>query len=231
MSNKPKIILLCGGEGERLRPLTIDIPKPLIQVNKKPIISYIFEHLESFKLDEFIIATGYQADKIDSYMKELKPSFSYKTINSGKTDIIQRIKDSSKYINTDFMILYGDTLSDLDIDKLINFHKQHGQPASMSVWPLKTQFGLVKTDSNDKVISFEEKPNLDKWINIGYFYFDRDFMDFIFQYSSFEIFLEEVAKKGLISAYKHNGMHITINTLRELDDAEDELNKIIKEYK
>ena len=230
MSNKPKIILLCGGKGERLRPLTIDIPKPLIQINKKPIISYIFEHLESFKLDEFIIATGYKADKIDSYMKELKPSFSYKTVNSGETDIIQRIKDSSKYIDTDFMILYGDTLSDLDIDKLINFHKQHRQPATISVWPLKTQFGLIETDFNDKVVSFEEKPTLDKWINIGYFYFDRDFMDFILQHSSFEIFLEEVAKKGLISAYKHNGVHITINTLRELDDAEDELNRIIKEY-
>tara|TARA_Y100001935_G_scaffold255654_1_gene270542 strand:- start:191 stop:883 length:693 start_codon:yes stop_codon:yes gene_type:complete len=228
MPNKPKIILLCGGKGERLRPLTIDMPKPLIQINKKPIISYIFEHLESFYLDEFIIATGYKADKIDSYMKELKPSFTYKTVNSGETDIIQRIKDASKYINTDFMILYGDTLSDLNIDKLINFHKQHSQPATISVWPLKTQFGLIETDSNDKVVSFKEKPTFDKWINIGYFYFDKDFMDFILQYSSFERFLEEVAKKGLISAYKHNGIHITVNTLRELDDAEDELNKIIK---
>ena len=231
MSNRPKIILLCGGKGERLRPLTTDIPKPLIPLNKKPIISYIFEHLESFKLDEFIITTGYKADKIDFYMKELKPSFSYKTVNSGETDIIQRIKDSSKYIDTDFMILYGDTLSDLDIDKLINFHKQHSQPATISVWPLKTQFGLVETNSNDKVVSFEEKPTLDKWINIGYFYFDRDFMDFILQHSSFENFLEEATKKGLISAYKHNGIHITINTLRELDDAEDELNKMVEEYK
>ena len=231
MSNRPKIILLCGGKGERLRPLTIDIPKPLIQINKKPIICYIFEHLESFKLDEFIITTGYKADKIDFYMKELKPSFSYETVNSGETDIIQRIKDSSKYIDTDFMILYGDTLSDLDIDKLINFHKEHSQPATISVWPLKTQFGLVETDSNDKVVSFKEKPTLDKWINIGYFYFDRDFMNFILQHSSFENFLEEVAKKGLISAYKHNGVHITINTLRELDDAEDALNKMVKENK
>ena len=123
MSNKPKIILLCGGKGERLRPLTIDMPKPLIQINKKPIISYIIEHLESFKLDEFIITTGYKADKIDSYMKELKPSFTYRTVNSGETDIIQRIKDSSKYIDTDFMILYGDTLSDLDIDKFLQDRK------------------------------------------------------------------------------------------------------------
>jgi len=231
LSNRPKIILLCGGKGERLRPLTIDLPKPLIQINKKPIISYIFEHLESFKLDEFIITTGYKADKIDSYMKELKPSFSYKTVNSGETDIINRIKDSSKYIDTDFMILYGDTLSDLDIDKLINFHKQHSQPVTISVWPLKTQFGLVETDSNDKVVSFEEKPTLDKWINIGYFYFDRDFMNFILRQSSFENFLKEVTKKGLITAYKHNGFHITINTLRELDEAEDELNKMVKENK
>tara|TARA_Y100000591_G_scaffold125211_1_gene107068 strand:+ start:48401 stop:49096 length:696 start_codon:yes stop_codon:yes gene_type:complete len=231
LSKKPKIILLCGGKGERLRPLTVDIPKPLIQINKKPIISYIFEHLESFNIDDFIIATGYKADKIHSYMQELEPSFSYKTVYSGDADIIQRIKDSSKHIDTDFLVLYGDTLTDLDVDKLIKFHKQHSQPVTISVWPLKTQFGLVETDSNNKVISFKEKPTLDKWINIGYFYFDRDFMNVILQYSSFVSFLNDAAKKGIISAYKHEGVHITINTLRELDEAEDQLNKIVKEIK
>ena len=90
---------------------------------------------------------------------------------------------------------------------------------------------MVETDSNDKVVSFKEKPTLDKWINIGYFYFDRDFMGFMLQHSSFENFLEEAAKKGFISAYKHKGVHITINTLRELDDAEDALNKMVKENK
>ena len=127
------------------------------------------------------------------------------------------------------MVLYGDTLSDLDVDKLIKFHKQHSQPVTISVWPLKTQFGLIETDSNNKVISFKEKPTLDKWINIGYFYFDRDFMNVILQYSSFVSFLNDAAKKGIISAYKHEGVHITINTLRELNEAEDQLNKIVKE--
>lgn len=231
MANSPKVILLCGGKGERLRPLTSNTPKPLIPLNNKPILSYIFEHLEGYKLNDFIIATGYKAEKIDSFMDSIKPSFSYKTVNLGNADIIQRIKGVSKFLDSDFMVLYGDTLSDLNINNLIKFHKNHKCPATISVWPLKTQFGLVEINSDDLVTSFQEKPVLDKWINIGYFYFDRDFMDIIAQYSSFEDCLIQSSIKGLIAAYRHEGIHITINTLRELQIAEEELEQIEIGYK
>ena len=104
MANSPKVILLCGGKGERLRPLTSNTPKPLIPLNNKPILSYIFEHLEGYKLNDFIIATGYKAEKIDSFMDSIKPSFSYKTVNLGNADIIQRIKGVSKFLDSDFMV-------------------------------------------------------------------------------------------------------------------------------
>tara|TARA_B100001142_G_C14275091_1_gene632509 strand:- start:132 stop:821 length:690 start_codon:yes stop_codon:yes gene_type:complete len=229
MKKKVTSIILCGGKGERLRPLTKDIPKPLINVNKKPILSYIFDHLLGSQLENFIIATGYKAEKIESYLEEIDPSFNYKIINSGDTDIIRRIQDSKDQITNDFMVLYGDTISDVDISELINFHNSHSNPITITVWPLKTEFGVVELSQESQVISFEEKPELGKWINIGYFYFDHEMIKMLCEYDSFEDFLIDASERRLLSAYKHRKMHLTINNLSELSKAEEELNKLVKD--
>ncbi len=229
MRKKVTSIILCGGKGERLRPLTKEIPKPLININEKPILSYIFDHLLGFQLGNFIIATGYKADKIENYLKEINPSFNYKITNSGDADIIKRIQDSASEIKNDFMVLYGDTISDVDISELINFHNSHSNPITITVWPLKTEFGVVELSKESQVISFEEKPELGKWINIGYFYFDHEMIKMLSEYDSFEDFLIDASRKRLLSAYKHKKMHLTINNLSELSKAEEELNKLVKD--
>ena len=226
MQKKVTVLILCGGKGERLRPLTHNIPKPLIKVNKKPILSYIFDHLTKYNLNDYVIATGYKSHKIEDYLQQLKPTFRYKTVFSGDVDIIQRIKDASEYIENDFMVLYGDTISDVDISKLIKFHRSHNNLVTITVWPLKTQFGLVEISEDSHVISFQEKPVLGKWINIGYFYFNFEMMQMMNQYDTFEEFLAISSKQKLLSAYKHNNMHLTINNLSERNEAEEELKLI-----
>jgi len=221
------VLILCGGKGERLRPLTHNIPKPLIRVNKKPILSYIFDHLTKYNLNDFVIATGYKSHKIEDYLQQMKPKFRYRIVDSGDVDIIQRIKDASVYIKNDFMVLYGDTISDIDISNLIKFHRSHNNLVTITVWPLKTQFGLVEISEDSHVISFQEKPVLGKWINIGYFYFNFEMMQMINQYDTFEELLIASSKQKLLSAYKHNNMHLTINNLSELNEADEELNKLI----
>ena len=227
MKKEATVLILCGGKGERLRPLTHNIPKPLIRVNKKPILSYIFDHLTKYNLNDFVIATGYKSHKIEDYLQQMKPKFRYRIVDSGDVDIIQRIKDASVYIKNDFMVLYGDTISDIDISNLIKFHRSHNNLVTISVWPLKTQFGLVEISEDSHVISFQEKPVLGKWINIGYFYFNFEMMQMINQYDTFEELLIASSKQKLLSAYKHNNMHLTINNLSELNEADEELNKLI----
>ena len=227
MQNELTVLILCGGKGERLRPLTNNMPKPLIAVNNKPILSYIFDHLTKYNVNDYVIATGYKSHKIEKYLLELKPKISYKTVFSGDVDIIQRIKDASVYIKNDFMVLYGDTISDIDISNLIKFHRSHNNLITITVWPLKTQFGLVEISEDSHVISFQEKPVLGKWINIGYFYFNFEMMQMINQYDTFEELLIASSKQKLLSAYKHNNMHLTINNLSELNEADEELNKLI----
>ena len=97
----------------------------------------------------------------------------------------------------------------------------------MTAWPLVSQFGLVEITPDGKVTSFKEKPILDKWINIGYFYFRQKTFDLFNKFDRFQDFLHFVAEQGDLNAYRHRGIHITVNTLKELEEAEENLKEII----
>ena len=223
-----KVLILCGGKGERLRPLTNNIPKPMITIKDEPILFYIIKHLKTYDLNNFIFATGYKSNIIHEYLDRYNKDLIFETIDSGDVDIIKRIQDASEYIRSDFLVLYGDTISDIDINDLIKNHQSHNQPVTMTVWPLKSQFGLVDIDQNGKVLSFQEKPILDKWINIGYFYFNFEMLESINKYQRFDVFLKDISEKGILNAFRHPGVHITVNTVEELKEAEKSVIKIIK---
>ena len=219
-SKKLKAVLLCGGKGERLYPLTDKTPKPLVNIKEKPILSYIIDHLFKYSITDLIILTGYKSNKIKGYVSKNYPSSNIQIIDSGYVDIIKRIQDALHFIDDDFILLYGDTISNIDIDKLIKFHQSSDHQVTISVWPLISQFGIVEIDNMGTVYGFKEKPKLDKWINIGYFYFNHSVFDRIKESSSFAELLEDFAAQRILGAYKHEGIHITINTVKELAEAE-----------
>jgi len=227
MKEKLKVVVLCGGKGERLRPLTKNIPKPLIEIKSRPILSYIIEHLDRHHLTDLIVLTGYKSEKISYYIKNNFDSSHIETVDSGDVDIIQRIRDALPSIDGDFMVLYGDTISDVDISSLMECHHASSHLATMTVWPLVSQFGVVEVNSSGTVVEFKEKPRLDKWINIGYFYFDSSVAKMMNQYSSFADLLEGMADKRILGAFKHEGIHITVNTVKELTDAEKNITNIV----
>ena len=94
-------IILCGGEGQRLRPITNDIPKPLIKIKNKPILYYIIEHLKKYNIKKYLIATGYKSKKIEEYMNQEFNSLNYKIVDSGNTDILSRVRACMQYIADD----------------------------------------------------------------------------------------------------------------------------------
>ena len=224
----PEAIILCGGKGERLRPITNDIPKPLVKINKHPILHYVIEHLKKYNITKIHIASGYKSNVIREYFLETYYDSEINIYDSGDVDIIKRVQDILLTVKSDVIILYGDTISDVNINKLINSHRKSLQEISMTVWPLKISYGLVEIDDNDIVRSFVEKPTLDKWINIGYFYINKSCRKTIYEFDRFETFLFESANAKSINAYKHKGLHITVNTLSELEDAKKSINNIIK---
>ena len=190
--NKLTVIILCGGKGKRLLPITKNIPKPLIKINNKEIIYYILEHLKRYKLENIILATGYKSE----LFKKIKlKSLNIKIVKSGvNKDIVDRIRAVSVKENHYFLVCYGDTIVDINIDKLINFQKKFKNKIIFSVHKLKSQFGVLKI-KNSKVLHFKEKPNFNYYFNIGFFLFDKEKLKFMKKFKTFKSFLESNYEK------------------------------------
>ena len=212
-------LLLCGGEGTRLHPLTKKIPKPLVKIKNKTIIDHIIEHLHKSGLREFLICSGYKSNLMSRHFKKYK-SIDAKIINSGKVDILQRILDCKSMIGNDFMICYGDTIANVNIKKLYAFHKSHSKIATVCSYQLKQNFGIIKKNDENLVISFNEKPKYPGSINIGYFIFNKKIFKHIHSANNWLDLINILIEKKQLFSYEHDGIHITINTLTELALAE-----------
>jgi NDP-sugar pyrophosphorylase family protein len=223
MKSNVTALILCGGKGERLRPLTESTPKPLVCINNRPILSYLLDHIKSFEISDVVVATGYLSDKIEEFFKSSYTELNVEIVNSGDADILERINSCMPCIEGDFIVFYGDTLANIDLQALQDFHYEHDKKITMTLWPLKSDFGLVELDSNNTVKSFQEKPTLDKWINIGGFYYQQEAVKLLGRHSNYANFLSHAGSISEIKGYKHDGIHITVNTLHELEKAEENI--------
>ena len=220
-------IILCGGKGTRLRPLTNNLPKPLINLNDKPILYYIVNHLIKYNINKFIIATGYKSDMIEKFMINNFSKLNYKIVNSGDVGILERIKDSIKYVKDDFLLCYGDTISNINIDELINFHNTKESSVTISSYPITIPFGVMSVNDDNIVESFNEKPRLESVMNIGYFYFPKNKFSQFNNCADLLDVINNLIDKKLLRCFEHNNIHITINTISELEYAEKNIKKIL----
>ena len=223
-----KALILCGGKGERLRPLTENAPKPMVKINNKPILEYVIDHIISFNIDEIILLTGYKGNLIQDEISDKYINKNITFSNSGDVDIIKRINNAASFIDDDFLLFYGDTISDVNINALIKHHNMLNNEMTMTLWPLRSQFGIIDVNSENIIYSYKEKPILDHWINIGYFYINYQLLSDMKKYEKFELFLLDLIKKRNVTGFKHMGAHITVNTIQELEEAEENINMINK---
>jgi|TARA_B110000483_G_scaffold68389_1_gene85431 glucose-1-phosphate cytidylyltransferase len=221
-----KVVILAGGFGTRLSEYTKFIPKPMVKLNNKPIIYYIMKHFSNYGFKEFYIALGYKGDVIRNYFK--KNSFKWKInlIETGiKTMTGGRIKKLNKYLDEeDFFMTYGDGLSDVNLKKLLQFHKKNKKAlVTMTAVRPPARFGAIKIRGK-KVSVFREKSKIDEgWINGGFFIMNKKFIDYIQKYSTYleKSPLEKAAKKNQLYAFKHNGFWQCMDTKRDKDNLED----------
>jgi glucose-1-phosphate cytidylyltransferase len=220
------IVILCGGKGLRLRPLTKTQPKPLIKINDKSILENIIKHFLNYKIKNFIIATGYKNELIDEFIKKKFKKHNIKTIYTGiNSDIIVRLEKISKHSNNNFLVCYGDTMLDIDLNNYIKFYLENKKKILVASYQLKSSFGILDIKKNNEVVNFKEKPKLDIWFNIGYFMFSFDKFHYFKKFNQFKKLLKFLSKNKLMKAYKHTGKHITINTVSELEIAKQQIKK------
>ena len=228
-----KCVILAGGKGTRISELTKKIPKPMIKIMGRPIIFHIMKHYSNYGIKDFIIAAGYKQNVIKRYFQNKKPkSWKIQIINTGQDTMTGgRLKRLKKYLNNEtFMVTYGDGLSNVNINKLIKFHKKFKKISTLTTVRPPARFGAIKIKGN-KVTYFKEKSKLDEgWINGGFFVFEPEIFKLIKNDKTFleREPLQKLGKKKQLLAFKHNGFWQCMDTIRDKKILEREFKKIKK---
>lgn len=240
-----KVIILAGGYGTRLGTISDLIPKPMIEIGGKPILWHIMKIYSFYGYNEFIICLGYKGKVIKDYFYNYNNYISDFTIDIIKRDVVYhdkisenwritladtglntlkggRIKRIEKYLDSDInMLTYGDGVANIDIKKLIEFHKSHGKIVTLTGVTPPSMFGEI-IENSGKVISFEEKPQTSNGlINGGYMVFNKELLGFLTpdQDCDFEFGpLENLAKEGQVMTYKHPGFWECGDTIRDVNN-------------
>ena len=209
MINKvSKVVILAGGFGSRLSEYTNLIPKPMVKIGNKPILIHIMKLYLNFGYRDFYILMGYKSSVIKKYFKNFKSKWKINLIETGLDTMTGgRVKRMKKYLkNETFMLTYGDGLSNININKLVKFHKKQKKIITISAVRPPARFGSLKLKGS-KVLNFREKSQLDEsWINGGFFVIEPSFFKMIKGDSTIleKEPLERAVKEKKICAYKHN---------------------------
>ena len=232
-----KAVILAGGKGTRLSELTKSIPKPMVKIGGTPILAHIIQIYLKYGFKDFYILVGFKSKIIKKFFKNYVKSnqsfvFKFKKkkcnitiIDSGKNSMTGgRLKTVKKFLtkNEDFMFTYGDGVSNINIKKLVKFHKKNKKMVTVTAVRPPARFGeiLIK---NNLVKSFKEKPQVTQgWINGGFFVAKSNFLDFIKNKRTIleKNPLEKVAKKKQLSVFKHFGFWKCMDTLRDRNELE-----------
>ncbi len=221
-----KAIILAGGRGKRLSPITDYVPKPLIPIKNIPIIEWQIKYLKKYGVNEVIICTGYKTKMIENYLSmkniEIKIKFSIEKLPLGTGGAIKKagrmIKDKS------FFVINGDTITNIDLKKLA---KKQNSIASIE---LKTKFGVLETSGN-KITKFREKKEIsDLWMNAGIYYLQKEILRDLPDKGDIEKTLfPDYAKKGKLNTIKFKKIKWhSIDSFKDIEECSLEIEKIIK---
>lgn len=239
-----KVVIFAGGLGTRISEETDTRPKPMVEVGGKPVLWHIMKIYSHYGFNDFVICLGYKGYVIKEYFMHYflhnsditielgsnkvevhgtnTESFKVTLVDTGQnTKTAGRLKQVRKYLgDEDFMLTYGDGVSDVDIDSLLNFHKKHNKIATVTAVQMDARFGGMDVDQQGVVTSFREKAKDEsKWINGGFFvlkpqvfdYLEGDMSDMMWEDEP----LEKLAVDGQLVAFQHKGFWKCMDALRD----------------
>ena len=238
-----KVVILCGGQGTRLREETEYRPKPLVLVGQRPVLWHIMKLFAHHGFREFVLCLGYRGWMIKEYFlnyEALNNDFVIQLGRETRIDYLDRhgeqdfavtladtgqdsmtggrVKRVERHVDGDtFMVTYGDGLSDVDIKALLAFHEAHGKLATITGVQPASRFGILTLTDEGRVTSFAEKPKMDGWASAGYFVFNRELFDYLGddQCVLEREPLERLTAAGELMVYRHDGFFYAMDTYRE----------------
>jgi glucose-1-phosphate cytidylyltransferase len=241
------VVILCGGKGTRLREETEYKPKPMVEIGGLPILIHIMKTYSKYGFKKFILALGYKGDVIREYFHSMDLMDNDVTLNLAdrSKDIVHqngskkydweitfantgleaqtgaRVKKIEQYVKTShFLLTYGDGVSDININSLVNFHLEQNTIATLSGVKPPARFGLLEIEGN-KVKKFKEKPIMDEYVNGGFYIFSKSIFSKLSEDDSCILEqepLSSLADEGQLSIYKHNGFWHMMDTHKDFLD-------------
>ena len=238
-----KVVILCGGQGMRLREETEYRPKPLLEIGGRPILWHIMKIYAQAGFRDFVLCLGYRGQMIKEYFLNYEAMNNDFTVCLGRQQRIAyhnahaeqdfnvtmadtgletmtggRVSIVKKYIDDDnFMVTYGDGVADLDVRAVFDFHMSHGRVATVTSVRPTSRFGILDLSDKGEVRGFVEKPQLDGWANAGFLVFNRRIFDYLGGENCIleRDPLERLAREGELLAYRHEGFFYAMDTYRE----------------
>ncbi len=225
-----KVVILCGGKGTRLGFETKILPKPMVKLNKDPIVLHIINYYKKFGYKDFILALGYKGKLIKNYFKKKSFLISIKCVDTGANTLTGgRLLKLKKYLKEEenFMLTYGDGLTNQNLNKLEKFHLRNKKVATMTIVRPPVRFGEVKMRGS-LIKKFKEKTQItNSWINGGFFVFKKEIFKFLGKGNEM---LErspmiKLSKKKQLVGFKHNGFWQCMDTPRDKEFLKNLINK------
>jgi NDP-sugar pyrophosphorylase family protein len=221
-----KAIILAGGRGKRLRPITDYVPKPLIPIKNIPIIEWQIKYLKKFGISEIIVCSGYKTKMIENYLNNkklgIKITFSIEDNPLGTGGAIK--KAGKKIKDKSFLVINGDIITNIDLKKMME------KENSIASIQLKTKFGILQTDGN-KIMKFDEKKEIKNiWMNAGIYYLNKETLKELPIVGDIEKTLfPDYAKKEKLSTIKFtNSKWYSIDSFKDMEECSLVIEKIIK---
>jgi NDP-sugar pyrophosphorylase family protein len=221
-----KAIILAGGRGKRLKPVTDYVPKPLVPIKNIPIIEWQIKYLKKFGVSEIIICSGYKTEMIENYLNMKNMGVTVKfSVEKSPLGTGGAIKKAGKMIkDKSFFVINGDTITNIDLKKLSK------KPNAIAAIELRTKFGILETD-NDKIKKFREKKEIqDTWMNAGIYHLQKDVLKELPNKGDIEKTLfPDYAKKGKLNTVKFKNVKwYSVDSFKDMEDCSLEVEKIIK---
>ena len=220
MSEVGSTVILCGGRGTRLQEHTHSIPKALVEIGGRPILWHVIRIYAAHGLNRFVLATGYLGEMIGEYVasQTWPAGVEIECVDTGlDTPTGGRVAALGERVgDATFCATYADGVADIDLRALVGFHEGHGDLATVTVVRPRSQFGIAHLGEGDRVSAFQEKPQLDHWVNGGFFSFEPGVLDYLDEASVLEKEpLTRLAAEGRLRAFRHEGFWDCMDTYKD----------------
>ncbi len=214
-------MILCGGRGTRLQERKRFIPKPLVEIGNEPIVWHVINIYAAQGFRRFMLCTGYRSDLIEQFIssRTWPAGVEVRCVDTGlDTPTGGRIKQAGALLGgRPFCATYSDGVANIDLLRLVDFHRAHGGLATMTVVRPELQFGIAQIDARGRVRGFREKPRSDHWVNGGFFCFEQDSLGYIGDDAALEGEpLEHLAADGQLHAFRHEGFWQCMDTFKDV---------------